>query len=289
MAIWELPDILLYRVGQFASSPTETASFFCHTIAPLCKASYQSIVMDEDKSNGLWDLILRGDYDVVINKDEKSRCSKRLKRSPVYRVRDAHILMIANTEMAYSEVWELGYSTKKNALTKQKMINILNEYGPVMVNRLMANGGTFLVEICRSRNTSPSMILQCVKELVERRGAFVNIQNNDSMNSSLTALCVASARGMHKLVDYLLSHGALLSTNIRCSGKFRLFKNRNKCSKCIKVTPLEFSQQMLAAEKKEGATKQDLKDLNRCIYLLKRATKVRLNASIGHDSSHEAR
>ena len=276
LAIWELPDILLYRIGQFASSPTKRASLFCHKIAPLCKASYRSILTDEEESVGLWDLILNGDYGIVTRKDDKSRHSKRLKRSPAHKVRDAHTLMVVRTELAYSDLWELGYSSKKNTLTKQKLSNILDEHGPLMVNRTMATGGNFLVEVCRSRNSSPSIVLNCVQELVERRGAFVNIPTNDSESDSkksyLTALCVASVRGMHKVVDYLLSNGALDSTNIRCSGKFRLYKNPRKTLRCTDVIPLEFSQQMLAAEIKEGATRQDLKDLNRCIKLLNQAT-----------------
>lgn len=272
LAIWELPDILLYRIGQFASFPTERASLFCHKIAPLCKASYRSILVDEEKSVGLWDLILKGDYGILANKKEKVRSSKRLKRSPARNVGDAHRLMIANTELAYSDVWELGYSSKKNSLTKQKLVNILDEYGPVMINRTMLSGGNFLVEVCRSRNSSASTILNCVKELVERRGAFVNIATNESKSSSLTALCVASVRGMHKVVEYLLSNGAIASTKIRCSGKFRLFKNPKMSLRRSSVIPLEFSEQMLAAEAKEGATRQDLRDLNRCIELLKQAT-----------------
>lgn len=274
LAIWELPEILLYRVGEFASFPTQRASLFCHKIAPLCKASYRSILVDDEKSVGLWDLVLKGDYGVVASKDENVRSSKRLKLSPAHKVGDAHRRMTANTELAYSDLWELTYSSKKNTLTKQKLIGILNEFGPVMVNRVMLSGGNFLVEICRSRNSSQNTILHCIQELVERRGALVNISTNDSKSSSLTALCVASVRGMHRVVQYLLSHGAISSTNIRCSGKFRLYKNPKRSLRCSNVIPLDFAEQMLAAETKEGATKQDLRDLNRCVKLLKQATKA---------------
>mmetsp|Transcript_18126 Transcript_18126/g.39514 ORF Transcript_18126/g.39514 Transcript_18126/m.39514 type:complete len:325 (-) Transcript_18126:2-976(-) len=269
-AIWELPEILLYRIGQFVCPPTEKASFFCHQIAPLCRASYQSILVEEEKSVGLWDLVLLGDYGIEKSRNESQRTSKRLKRSPAHKVRDAHRLMIDNTEIAYSALWELSYSSRKNALTKQKMLCILNEYGPVMVNRTMGTGGNFLVEVCRCRNTSPNNVLNCVQELVERRGALVNIPTKESVNSSLTALCVVSVRGMPKVVEYLLSNGALAATKIRCSGRFRLYKNPKKSLRCNDATPLEFSTQMFEAEQKEGATKQDLKDLNRCITLLKR-------------------
>jgi len=274
LALWELPEIILYRIAQFASSPTKRASLICHRIAPLCKESYRSLLIEERKCAGLWDLILTGDYGIVTKINEKKRCSKRLRRSPAHKVGDAHRMMIANTELAYSDLWELGYSSKKNALTKQKLSNILDEYGPVMINRTMRSGGNFLVEVCRSRNSSPKVVFHCVQELVERRGACVNISTYDSKSSSLTALCVASVRGMHKVVDFLLSNGALASINIRCTGKFRLFKNPKRSLRCNHVTPLEFSEQMLAAEAKEGATEQDLKDLNRCIKLLKKATTL---------------
>mmetsp|Transcript_2339 Transcript_2339/g.5362 ORF Transcript_2339/g.5362 Transcript_2339/m.5362 type:complete len:321 (-) Transcript_2339:479-1441(-) len=269
LPLWELPEILLYHIGQFVSGPTERASFFCHQIAPLCRASYESILVEEEKSVGLWDLVLRGDYGVQNSRHETQRASKRLKRSPVHKVRDAHNLMIANTEFAYSALWELSYSSKKNALTKQKLAGILNEFGPVMVNRTMGSGGNFLVEVCRCRKTSPNNVLNCVQELVERRDALVNIPTRESKNSSLTALCVASVRGMPKVVEYLLSNDALASKEIRCSGRFRLYKNPRKSLRCNDTTPLEFSTQMLKAEKEEGATKQELKDLNRCIKLLK--------------------
>eukprot|EP00536_Pseudo-nitzschia_multiseries_P008592 jgi/Psemu1/305818/fgenesh1_kg.220_\ len=268
LSIWELPEILLYHIGQFVCSPTERAFFFCHQIAPLCKASYRSILMEEEKSVGLWDLVLRGDYGVQNSRHETQRASKRLKRSPSHKARDAHKLMIVNTEFAYSALWELSYSSKKNALTKQKLVGILNEYGPVMINRTMGSGGNFLVEVCRCRNTSPNNVLNCVQELVERRGALINIPTRESKNSSLTALCVASVRGMPKVVEYLLANGALASKETRCSGRFRLFKNARKSLRCNDTIPLEFSMQMFTAEQEEGATKQELKDLDRCIKLL---------------------
>jgi len=226
--------------------------------------------VEEEKSVGLWDLVLRGDYGIEKSKHEIQRSSKRLKRSPAHQVRDAHKLMIDNTEIAYSALWDLRYSSKKNALTRQKLICILNEYGPrLMMNRNMASGGNFIVEVCRCRYTSPTTVLHCVQELVEKRGALVNFLTNESKNSYLTALCVASVRGMPKVVEYLLSNGALTSTEIKCSAIFRLYKNPKKSLRCTGVIPLEFSQQMLAAEQKEGATRQELKDLNRCIKLLK--------------------
>ena len=266
--IWELPEVLLYTIAEFVAPPTERASFFCHKIAPLCKPSYEAI-LEEERSVVLWDLVLAGDYGVDNGKRKATqrRSCKRLRRSPVDQVRDAHKLLKDNTEIAYYYLWELSYTASKNGLTKSKLCGILNEYGPqLMLNKTVSSGGTFLVEVCRARHATQSTILHCVQELVERRGALVSFRTNESSNSTLTALCVATVRGMPKVVEYLLSKGA--SPEIRCSARFRLFINSKKSLRCTNVTPLEFAKSMLDEERKEGATEHDLRDLHRTIKLL---------------------
>jgi hypothetical protein len=263
--IWELPDVLLFQISEFIVPKTERVSFFCHKLAVLNKASYKSI-LEEEKSVGLWDLVLYGDYGVASSRQDSRRTSKRLKRSPVDQVRDAHKLLKDNTEIAYFYLWELSSRSGKNSLTRAKLCGILNEYGPnLMMNKTLSSGGTFLVEVCRARNVSKQTIFQCAQELVERRGALVNLKTNESSNSSLTALCVAATRALPRVVNYLLSKGARL--DIPCSARFRLSTNSKKSLRCV-GTPLEFASNMLNAEKAEGATNQELADLNRCIKLL---------------------
>ncbi len=268
-SIWELPEVLLYHIACFSVPITYRAAFLSQSIAPLCKSSYKSI-MEEEKSVGLWDLVLAGDYRAELNCGKKERrCSKRLRRCPIQQVRDVHKLIKDNTEIAYHYLWELSYSTQKNSLTKAKLCGILNEHGPnLMINRKMSSGGSFLVEVCRSKNTTQSTILHCVQELVERRGGMVDLATNESENSFLTALCVSAVRGMPKVVEYLLSQGA--SKEILCSARFRLFIKKTKYLRCTRATPLEFTQQMLDAEKAEGASNDDVRDLRRCIELLSR-------------------
>jgi hypothetical protein len=263
--IWELPEILLYEIARFAAVPTERAFFLCHKIATLCKASYKSILMEDEKSVGLWDLVLYGDYGVVKQNQESLRASKRLKRNPVDQVRDAHKHLKNNTEIAYYYLWELSASKVKNGnLTRGKLVSILEEYGPYLImNKTVSSGGTFLVEVCRSRNVMQNTILQCVQELVENRGSLVNIRTDEANTSQLTALCVAAVRGMPKVVGYLLSKGS--STKIKCSGRFRLHSNPRKSLRCNDACPLEFAQKMVTAEKEEGAKEANLKDLKACI------------------------
>jgi hypothetical protein len=273
LPIWELPEILLYQIAQYGAPPAERASFLCHKIAALSRASYHSILVDEGKSVGLWDLVLMGDYGVVKSStDESRRSCKRLKRSPADQVKFAHKRLIDNTEIAYYYLTELSSSSTKNSLSRSKLVGILNEYGPhLMMNRTLSSGGTFLVEVCRCRNVVQNTILQCVQELVEHRGALVNFATTEASNSTLTALCTASVRGMPKVVEYLLSHGA--STDIPCSGRFRLHTNPRKSLRCTDATPIEFTKSMIAEEKNEGATTPDLKDIIRCLHSLERHSR----------------
>mmetsp|Transcript_39273 Transcript_39273/g.95011 ORF Transcript_39273/g.95011 Transcript_39273/m.95011 type:complete len:317 (-) Transcript_39273:41-991(-) len=265
--IWTLPEVLLYHISQFATPQTGRASFFCHKLALLNKASCKT-VLEEEKSVALWDLVLCGDYGVSSGLQGRSkRASKRLKRSLVGQVRDAHKLLKDNTEIAYFYVSEhCNSSAKTNCLTKGRLCGLINEYGPhLMINKAISSGGTFLVEVCRARNVKKTTILQCVQELVEKRGALVDQKTSEASNSALTAISVAAVRGLPNVVKYLLSKGA--NPDIRCSGRFRLSSNSRKSLRCI-GSAAEFAQSMLDAELKEGATHGELVDLQKCVKLL---------------------
>ncbi|KAG7346871.1 hypothetical protein IV203_005940 [Nitzschia inconspicua] len=275
-SLWELPDTLLYEITQYCVASTQRASFLCHKIAILCRAS-RSRILDDSKSAGLWNAVLRGDYGIANGSDNhgtsRRRSCKRLRRNPLDQVQDAHKLMRDNTEIAYYYLWEMSSSNtsskaSKNSLTRANLVRILNTYGPqLMYNKTMSSGGTFLVEVCRCRNAkSAATILQCIQELVERRGALINKATNESSNSTLTPLCVAAVRGMPKVVEYILSKGALRDNP--CSGRFRLHTNPKRSIRCNSVTALKFAEAMLQAELEEGAKGTDLRDLKSCIKLL---------------------
>ena len=288
--IWSLPDVLLYQISQFVAPKTARASFLCHTFALLNKAAYKAILLKET-SGSLWELILHGDYGVQTkyqqqcSQERRIRRCKRLRRSSIESVRDAHILLRDNTEIAYFYLCELSNNNSNNhsslgrrrklssnntTLTRAKLCGILNEYGPnLMINTTLSSGGTFLVEICRSRNVNTkATILQCVRELVEQRGALVNIKSYESTSSTLTALAVAAARGLPTVVQYLLSKDA--GDAASCSARFRLATNPKKSIRCV-GTALDFASIMMKAEKDEGASGRQLIDLQRCIRLLQKS------------------
>jgi hypothetical protein len=269
-SLWELPEVILYHiVGYAAKEKNASAGILCHKIAPLCKAAHR-VMFQEERSVALWDAILAGDYGVdtyLADMNKGSRSCKRLRRSPCHKVRDAHQRLTDNTELAYFYLSEMAHASGKNSLSKQKLCSVLEEYGPrLRINHRVSSGGSFLVEVCRARHVKESIILKCVEELVEARGASVNVSTFEAKNSNLTALCVAAVRGMPKVVQYLLQHGP--SKEELNAGRFRLVTNSRKSVRCYNVTALAFAQSMYQTELDNGATPGSLTDLNSCIRML---------------------
>jgi hypothetical protein len=267
--IWELPEVLLYNIASFIAPPTKRANFLCHSIAPLCKASHR-VILEESHSKNLWDLVLKGDYGIDPHSHEcqTRRSSKRLKRSPVDTVKEAQKLLVDNTEIAYFYLTELASTADKSKLTLKGLRDILQEFGPTLLyNRIQSTGGTFLVEVCAARDTTQATILKCVQELVEHRGAIINMRTDASPGAKLTALCVAAVRAMPNVVTYLLKNGAL--KDFQCRGQFRLSKNPRKFLRFKDSTALEAAIAMRDIEKENGATGEELCNLEKCIKLLR--------------------
>ncbi len=197
------------------------------------------------------------------------------------------------TEMALQEVADIAIFKTPHTLSLSRLRSILRTYGPnVKINQRSAIGGTFLVDCTRARYIKESVILSCVKELIEKYGASpyipaleqgkrrTTITNRDNgatsssssriSNNTLPPLVVAAARGMPSVVKYLLNFDDKQGTlsSMEGTSRFRLFTNAKK-SICGTFTALQFAQRMREAEIENGANiESDLKSLNRCIQLL---------------------
>lgn len=116
--LWELPDVILFHIVSFVAPPTLRATVFCHQLAVLCKEAKRAILEDSigGQAVALWDTILKEDYGIntIIENDDGDGClvttgghnnarggggggvrrqrraCKRLRRTPVQKVRDAH-------------------------------------------------------------------------------------------------------------------------------------------------------------------------------------------------------
>ena len=210
--------------------------------------------------------------------------------------------------MALQELADLAISKTPHPLSLARLRGILNTYGPNLnINQRSAIGGTFLVDVVRARCVKESVILSCVKELIEvyhaspyvpaTEGAqYQKLKQRCSSNNKskvvgnlLPPLVVASARGMPSIVKYLLSYENEkrgnrkheMNNNVyevisiqddEGSSRFRLFTNPKK-SICGTHTPLKFALKMKEAELEQGASESDLRSLNQCIRLLTPAKK----------------
>jgi hypothetical protein len=274
---WELPDVLIFHIVSFIAAPTHRAATICHQLAPLCREAYNHLLLlqDESSSSILWGTILKEDYGTVSEDPRKThRASKQLRQTTVHRVRNAHMLINENTEIAFFYLTGLvtcstGFGHRKSKkLSLCEMNRLLDEYGPnLRMNKPMSTGGVFLVEVCRARHVAEKVVLKCVQALVERRGALIALQTEESKTSTQTALCVASVRGMPTVVKYLLIENNA-NRDICCSGRFARHTNARKTLRCVNKTPLEFAQAMKHAELEAGSCEIALKRLNRCIRLL---------------------
>ncbi len=208
--------------------------------------------------------------------------------------------------MALQEVADLAISKTPHPLSLARLRSVLNTYGPNLnINQRSAIGGSFLVDVVRARCIKESVILSCVKELIEVYSASPYVpategaqyqklkqtkRKGNNAGNLLPPLVVASARGMPSIVKYLLSYekqhlrpnrnyNGMDTSNLRCinneisletmegSSRFRLYTNPKK-SICGTYTPLGFALKMKGAEIENGASENELRSLNQCIRLL---------------------
>lgn len=134
--------------------------------------------------------------------------------------------------MALQEVADLAISKTPHPLSLARLRSVLNTYGPNLnINQRSAIGGTFLVDVVRARCIKESVILSCVRELIEVysaspyvpategaqyqklkqikrkvNGKHNNFTSHRTAGNLLPPLVVASARGMPSVVKYLLSY-----------------------------------------------------------------------------------
>ena len=263
-ALWNLPDAVLVQIVSFVAAPTHRAEVLCHQLAPLCSSAAETLLNEEST---VWDVVLNEDYGASCLNANQRRASKRLRRSPIHRVRDAHLLIKDNTEIAFFYLSELVNS---KSLSLYKMVGVLDEYGPhLRINSTVSSGGIFLVEICRARKVKESTILRCVEELI-RRGSLVDLQTSESAGSRQTALSVAAARGMPSVVKFLLLQNA--SRELRSSGRFQVHSNKKRTIHLRDSLPIDCAKTMMDAEVEAGASTCELKALTKCIRLLEGKT-----------------
>jgi hypothetical protein len=297
--ITDVPDVILYDILTYVDRPGERAAFLSSTLSLVSRSVHSSI---ENKRHAVWESILR-EYSVgsedqnkgsagstaatgqtrqakeaaaaVIELRRQRRQSKRLRRTTAKQdVIAAHKVLCSRTEDAILHMAEWAHSSQET-LSLARIRSVIHTYGPILrFNQRAKMGGTLLVECCRSRYVAESVIRRCAAELIERHGADPNVPAAEGHpgfeGAPLPALVIAAVRGMPTVVKLLLDTGA--NPNDRGTSRFRLNKKPKKSVKGDKLTPLEFVYEMKKAEEGWGATKDQVKDLDKVIKMLKKVT-----------------
>lgn len=292
--IISLPDDIFYDILLFVNKPLDIPALICHSISPLCSATRTFV----SNNSTLWEKVLGAYYQNDRSSSKKKsnktlsssslasayrsrtqrRNSKRLRRTTAKEdVIHAHFVLRDQTEMALQEIADMAISKTPKPLSLARLRSVLTNYGPLLnINQRSAIGGTFLVDCCRARFIKESVILACVKELIEKYDALVNIPATEGSSyqnvtkkkhNTLPALVVVAARGMPSVVKYLLNADPP-SIIIRGTSRFRLFTNPKKSISGTHLTSLQFAERMKAAELENGATESQLPLLNQCIRIL---------------------
>ena len=300
------PDEILHKIFSFiANSPTLIGPSICHTLRPLSKIYANEI----DSKIEMWELCskdLECDFyrkretdvegaeapPIKSNKRARTAPDRRSSRLQPASPKDNYIhrynLLMLRNQTAFDVLQEL-VNSKKKSLSLARLKSLLREFQPVAINRRVRSGGTYLVELTRARHVKESVILKCIRHLVEC-GANPNVPSaeigtgtlriarrstgsdgirclSESTGRELYALVIAAARGMHTVVAYLLAAGA--RRDVRGSSRFRLLANMRKTVKGDGLTPLEFALKMKKAEEENGASREDLMGILKVIDILK--------------------
>ncbi len=324
----DLPDEILHSIFTFVSdSPSYVGPCICYQLRPLSKKWKEDL---DDGRGNLWALATRdlsldywpkkgggtAYYSAELSFEESRRPATKRPRndnnnstattrrsariqpaSPLEKYQHAYNLLMSRTETALLELTEHVHSSKK-PLSLSIMKKILKEFSPIAINRRVRTGGTFLMEVCRSRHVQESVILKCVKLLIEEHGANPNVPSAEvgqglassttltlgrrsaassevtcytsSQGRELYAIIIAAARAMPSVVKYLLSCKNMDPT-VKGSSRFRLFSNPRKSVKGVDLSALEFAMKMREEEIENEIAKADLKGLNKVISLLEKA------------------
>jgi len=287
----DVPDVIFYEILTYATRPTSRGPFMSSVLSLVSKSVRFSI---EHNRQGVWESILleysfsrnelpKDGTSIKQNKrvlEEASselrrqrRQSKRLRQTTAKQdVMAAHKVLCDRTEDAILQIAEMAHSAS-TSLTLARLRRLIRTCGPILnINQRAKMGGTMLVECCRARYVTETVVRKCVQELVVNHGADPNIPAAEGhagfQGAALPPLVIAAARGMPTVVQALLDFGA--NPVAQGTSRFRLHTNPKKSVRGDSLNPLEFAYKVKHAEEQNGATKEQLRSILKVIGILEK-------------------
>lgn len=232
-------------------------------LGTTCRDGARCLEMSGD--GGLWEALLSLVVVTPVAARGSRRQSERLVCSSRTAFQRGWNAMISRCETRHHALAVAGQDTKN--LTVSVLKSILLQWGTItLIDRASpVYHATLLMEMCKARGTREQNIVLCCQHLIDSCGADVNAR--PPVSNGLTALILASCRGLPKLVAFLLSRGA--KTTPAGEGRFRLAGSAKSIAGCY--TALRWVGVLLSAEEANGVNDADRQPLERCRDLLKNA------------------
>jgi hypothetical protein len=191
------------------------------------------------------------------------RRSSRLDRSARAEFRKRMASMHQRSENLVHAVGTMAQDTRN--LSVARVRRALATWSPCLVDRLSPiSNATPLMECCRARGVSEAAILAVVTELVVHARASPGVGNTEGQ----TPLIIASARGLPRIVAFLLKHGA--DPLPRGTARFRAASAQQTIVHGTH-SALEWTEAVLECEKRMGVSASTQRQLLQCKSLLRAA------------------
>lgn len=209
----------------------------------------------------------------------RGRRSARLERSAAREFAQSLAALRIRSEYLVHALASMAQESRDLSLGKVR--RALATWAPCLLDRVSpVSNATALMEVCRARGCSEGAILAAVSELVLAHGAGAGVPNSEGQ----TPLIVAAARGLPRVVAFLLAHGA--DPLQRGFGRFRAMAAPGATAAPAgagaggavvrgSLSPLEWTEAILARERARGVAPRAQRSLLQSADLLRAAVAKR--------------
>ena len=270
----------------------------------LCRALRQAILGDPRRAGQLGPVPSQVQAAAASPKDKKKKKKKKRtnlasppevhpsKRRRSHRLEvvgkalldDAAALLDNNSQYAHDEICGIAPGqTRQPKLSLALLRKTLKKWAPLNADCVHPRGSTLLSECVRMRRASCRQALACAQEMLVKWGCDPNIGHP---GSGLLPIHIASARGMPKVVELLLAHGAAAGPGVRGKGTFTSSisvgggASNNRIRLTGTFSALEWCVQMERLELQAGVGSAGVANLRRCRRILERAQLAMFEAAV---------
>ena len=260
----QLPDAVVHHIFVYSLPTALFSRSFCSLVS-CDKTTYTNFSQRRDLIALLIAFLDGGQRPAGA---DVGRRSKRLCRSALQQLGEAVQRRHQRWDSLSIDLIAQRCGSSPSRLSTASLKKLLAAAVPVDIDKVgLASESTLLMECVKARTASATVILSCVRELVEGHGADVNQANQHG--GGVSALIIAAARGFPGVVRYLVQKGADVSH--RGTGRFVTYLGTHAKPVRGTMTALEWATAMLDAERELCVMDRNLQSLADCVAALRAA------------------